>query len=146
DQLVFDGNSIAVNSSGNLFAQLAAFREQEAVIDTDAGSPIEFHEGKTPEVLFAALSLGVRDYFRKCGFHSAVLGLSGGIDSAVAAVIAVEALGAENVTGVAMPSQYSSRGSIEDARALARNLEIKFLLIRITESFSVFKGPLKEII
>ena len=145
DQLVFDGNSIAVNSSGNLLAQLAAFHEQEAVINTDAGSPIEFREGKTPEVLFAALSLGVRDYFRKCGFHSAVLGLSGGIDSAVAAVIAVEALGAENVTGVAMPSQYSSRGSIDDARALARNLGIKFLLIPITESFSVFKAQFKEI-
>src|SRR5216117_3231838 len=144
DQLVFDGNSIAVNSSGKLLAQLAAFREQEAVIDTDAGSPIEFREGKTPEVLFAALSLGVRDYFRKCGFHSAVLGLSGGIDSAVAAVIAVEALGAKNVTGVAMPSQYSSRGSIDDAQALARNLGIKFLQIPITESFNVFKSQFEE--
>lgn len=145
DQLVFDGNSIAVNSAGNLIAQLAGFREQEAIIDTEAGSPIEFREGKTPEVLFAALSLGVRDYFYKCGFHSAVLGLSGGIDSAVAAVIAAEALGAENVTGVAMPSQYSSRGSIDDAQALARNLGIKFLHIPITESFKVFKSQFKEI-
>ena len=145
DQLVFDGNSIAVNAAGKLIAQLAAFREQEAVIDTEATSEAQFHEGTTPEVLFAALSLGVHDYFLKCGFHSAVLGLSGGVDSAVAAVIAVNALGVENVTGVSMPSPYSSRGSIEDARALARNLGIKFLQIPIAESFKVFKAQFKEI-
>ncbi len=144
DQLIFDGNSIAVNSAGNLLAQLAAFREQEAVIDTEATSIIEFHEGKTPEVLFAALSLGVCDYFRKCNFHSAVLGLSGGVDSAVTAVIAVDALGAENVTGVSMPSPYSSRGSIEDALALARNLGIKCLEIPITDSFKAFQGQFAE--
>src|SRR5947199_2232877 len=116
DQLIFDGNSIAVNASGNLIAQLAAFREDAKVVDTDSTNAIEFHEGKTPEQLFAALSLGVRDYFRKCNFHSAVIGLSGGVDSAVTAVIAVDALGAENVTGVSMPSTYSSGGSIDDAR------------------------------
>ncbi len=145
DQLVFDGNSIAANSAGKLIAQLPAFREQGVVVDTEATSTIEFREGKTPEVLFAALSLGVRDYFRKCGFHSAVLGLSGGIDSAVTAVIAVDALGAENVTGVSMPSPYSSRGSVDDAAALARNLGIKFFEIPITESFKVFKSQFKEI-
>ena len=120
DQLVFDGNSIAINSSGKLIAQLAGFREDEAIIDSEATATGEFHEGKTPEVLFSALSLGVRDYFRKCGFRSAVVGLSGGIDSAVVAVIAAAALGPENVTGVSMPSQYSSRGSIDDARELVR--------------------------
>src|SRR5690349_14385736 len=104
DQLIFDGNSIAVNAAGNLIAQLAAFREDEKVIDTEATTAIEFHEGKTAEQVFAALALGVRDYFRKCNFHSAVVGLSGGVDSAVTAVIAVDALGAENVTGVSMPS------------------------------------------
>jgi NAD+ synthase (glutamine-hydrolysing) len=145
DQLVFDGNSIAVNSAGNLIAQLAAFREDEKVVDTDSVAAIEFYEGKTPEVLFAALSLGVRDYFRKCGFHSAVIGLSGGVDSAVTAVIAVDALGAENVTGVSMPSPYSSRSSIDDARALAHNLGIKFLEIPITNAFAVFKAQFKEI-
>src|SRR4029453_16067557 len=76
DQLVFDGNSIAVGGSGNLIAQLAAFREDETVVDTDSTTAIGFHERKTPEELFAALSLGVRDYFRKCNFHSAVIGLS----------------------------------------------------------------------
>jgi NAD+ synthase (glutamine-hydrolysing) len=145
DQLVFDGNSIAVNSAGNLIAQLAAFREDEKVVDTDSTAAIQFHEGKTPEVLFAALSLGVRDYFRKCNFHSAVVGLSGGVDSAVTAVIGVDALGAENVTGVSMPSPFSSRGSIEDARALARNLGIKFLEVPITDAFAVFKSQFKEI-
>src|SRR6266702_3993109 len=125
DQLVFDGDSIAVNPAGKLIAQLAAFREDEKVVDTDSTETIEFREAKTPEQLFAALSLGLRDYCRKCNFQSAVVGLSGGIDSAVTAVIAVDALGAENVTGVSMPSPYSSRGSIDDARALARNLGIK---------------------
>ena len=145
DQLVFDGNSIAVNSAGNLIGQLAAFREDEKIIDTDSTSAIEFHEVKPPQELFAALSLGVRDYFHKCNFHSAVIGLSGGVDSAVTAVVAVDALGAENVTGVSMPSPYSSRGSIEDARALARNLGIKSLEIPITDAFAVFKSQFKEI-
>jgi NAD+ synthase (glutamine-hydrolysing) len=129
DQLLFDGNSFAVNSAGNVIAQLAAFREDERVVDTDSSSAIEFHRGKIPEQIFAALSLGLRDYCHKCNFHSVVIGLSGGIDSAVTAVIAVDALGPENVTGVSMPSPYSSRGSIEDARALARNLGIRFLEI-----------------
>jgi NAD+ synthase (glutamine-hydrolysing) len=145
DQLVFDGNSFAVNSAGKLIAQLAAFREDEAVVDADSIDAIEFHEGKTPEVLFAALSLGIRDYFRKCNFHSAVVGLSGGVDSAVTGVIAVAALGAENVTGVSMPSPYSSRGSIDDARILTRNLGIKFLEIPIADAFKVFKSQFKEI-
>ena len=145
DQLIFDGNSIAVNASGNLIAQLAAFREDEKIVDTDSTAAIEFHEDKTPEVLFAALSLGVRDYFRKCNFHSAVIGLSGGVDSAVTAVIAVDALGANNVTGVSMPSPYSSRGSIDDARSLAKNLGIRFLEVPITDAFKVFKSQFKEI-
>jgi NAD+ synthase (glutamine-hydrolysing) len=145
DQLVFDGNSIAVSGSGNLIAQLAAFREDEKIVDTDSTTAIKFYEGKTPEELFAALSLGVRDYFRKCNFRSAVIGLSGGVDSAVTAVIAVDALGAENVTGVSMPSPYSSRGSIDDARALARNLGVKFLEIPITNAFKDFKAQFKEI-
>src|SRR5438477_1267605 len=146
DQLVFDGNSFAVNAAGNLIAQLAAFREDEKIVDTDSTAVIEFREGKPPEELFAALSLGVRDYFRKCNFHSAVIGLSGGVDSAVTAVIAVDALGAENVTGVSMPSPYSSRGSIDDARALAHNLGIEFLEIPITEAIRDFKGQFKEIL
>src|SRR5438128_4003603 len=139
DQLVFDGNSIAVNASGSLIAQLPAFCEDEAIIDTEAARVIEFRESSTQVDLFAALSLGVRDYLRKCNFHSAVLGLSGGIDSAVVAVIAADALGPENVLGVTMPTQFSSIGSVTDARAVAENLGIKFLEIPIKDTFQVFK-------
>ena len=95
--------------------------------------------------LFEALSLGVRDYLTKCNFKSAVLGLSGGIDSAVVAAVAVNALGPENVLGVSMPSPYSSRGSIDDALALARNLGIKCLQIPIANAFAAFKAQFGEI-
>ena len=145
DQLIFDGNSIAVNAEGKLIAQLAAFREDERVVDMNSTRTVAFHEGKTTEQIFAALSLGLRDYCRKCNFCSAVLGLSGGIDSAVTAAIAADALGMENVTGVSMPSPYSSRGSIDDAHAMARNLGIKFLEVPITDAFAVFKSQFKEI-
>jgi NAD+ synthase (glutamine-hydrolysing) len=145
DQLIFDGNSFAVNSAGNVIAQLTAFGEDERVIDTDSSSAIEFHEGKIPEQIFAALSLGLRDYCRKCNFHSAVMGLSGGVDSAVTAVIAADALGANNVTGVSMPSPYSSRGSVEDTRTLVRNLGINLFEIPITNAFEVFRAQFKEI-
>jgi NAD+ synthase (glutamine-hydrolysing) len=145
DQLIFDGNSIAVNSSGALIAQLPAFREHEQIVDTDSKAAIEFRDESTPEQLFPALSLGLRDYLRKCGFKSAVLGLSGGIDSAVVAAIAADALGPENVVGVSMPSQYSSRGSVDDSNKLAENLGIKLLHIPIAETFAVFKSQFKEI-
>ncbi len=145
DQLIFDGNSIAVNAAGELIAQLPSFREEEAMVDTDATAVIDFREGKTPEELFAALSLGLRDYLRKCNFKSAVVGLSGGVDSAVVAAIAVDALGAENVVGVSMPSPYSSRGSVDDALALALNLEIKCLEIPITNAFTAFKSQFADI-
>jgi len=145
DQLVFDGDSFAVNPAGNLIAQLAAFREDEKVVDTDSTDTIAFREPKTPEQIFSALSLGLRDYCRKCSFRSAVVGLSGGVDSAVTAVIAADALGGENVTGVSMQSPYSSRGSVDDARALARNLGIKLLEVPISDAFRDFKSQFKEI-
>jgi NAD+ synthase (glutamine-hydrolysing) len=145
DQLVFDGNSIAVNAAGELIAQLPGFKTAEQMIDCDSAPPIPFVEPEQSRDLFAALSLGVRDYLAKCGFKSAVLGLSGGIDSAVVAAIAVEALGAENVVGVSMPSPYSSRGSIDDALALAENLGIKCHQIPIGDAFAVFKAQFKEV-
>jgi NAD+ synthase (glutamine-hydrolysing) len=145
DQLVFDGNSIAMNSSGELIAQLPGFREDEAIVDIETRSTIEFREDKTPADLFAALSLGLRDYVQKCNFKSAVLGLSGGIDSAVVAAIAVDALGAGNVVGVSMPSQYSSPGSIADAVALAKNLGIKCLQIPIAKAFETVKAQFSEL-
>lgn len=122
DQLIFDGNSIALNSSGGLIAQLPSFKEAEAIIDTEASSVIEFREGKMPEEIFAALSLGLRDYCRKCNFKSAVLGLSGGVDSAVVAAIAVDALGADNVVGASMPSQSTRRGAVLRMRSHWRTI------------------------
>ena len=145
DQLLFDGDSLVVNRDGELVAELPGFREAEAVVDTESSREVDSDRHDTNSDLFAALSLGVRDYLRKCGFKSAVLGLSGGIDSAVVAAIAVDALGAENVVGVSMPSPYSSQGSIDDALALARNLGIKCLQIPIGDSFACFKAQFEEV-
>ena len=145
DQLVFDGSSIAVSSTGDLVAELPAFQEHEAVVDTENGASIELRPRVLGEDLLGALSLGTRDYLRKCGFKSVVLGLSGGIDSAVVAVIAAAALGPENVVGVSMPSPYSSRGSVDDAQALARNLGIKYLHIPIAKPFEIMKEQLREV-
>jgi NAD+ synthetase len=139
DQLVFDGNSIAMNSDGKLIQQLAGFAEHEAIIDSETSATMPFPGRPVGQDLFEALSLGTTDYLRKCGFKSAVLGLSGGIDSAVVAVIAADALGSENVLGVTMPTQFSSTGSVTDARAVAENLGIKFLEIPIKDTFQVFK-------
>ncbi len=145
DQLIFDGNSFAVNRDGALIAQLPGFREANAIVETESNTivPREPHESAAD--LLDALSLGLCDYMRKCGFKSAVLGLSGGIDSAVVAAIAVHALGAENVVGVSMPSPYSSTGSIEDALALSRNLGIQCLQMPIGDAFHAFKCQFKEV-
>ena len=145
DQLVFDGDSLAMSSNGELIAELPGFCEADVVVDTESPAVAELPARETNSDLFNALCLGLRDYLRKCGFKSAVIGLSGGIDSAVVAAIAVEALGAENVTGVSMPSPYSSRGSIDDALALARNLGIECLQIPIGDSFACFKAQFKEV-
>jgi len=145
DQLVFDGNSIAVNSRGELIAQLPAFRTADEIVDTEASQPVQLKEVDDMADLFEALSLGLRDYLTKCNFKSAVLGLSGGIDSAVIAAVAVNALGAENVLGASMPSPYSSRGSIDDALALAQNLGIKCLQIPIANAFAAFKAQFAEV-
>jgi NAD+ synthetase len=145
DQLVFDGNSIAVNARGQLLAQLPAFEEASVIIDSESVQAPEIPAADIVQELYSALRLGLRDYLAKCGFKSAVLGLSGGIDSAVVAAIAVDALGPNNVTGVSMPSQFSSRGSILDALALAKNLRIQCLEIPIADAFAVFKAQFKEV-
>jgi NAD+ synthetase len=144
DELVFDGNSFAIDKKGQTTARLAAFAEQIAVVDGDGPVTPEI-EMSPEEEIFRALVLGVRDYFTKCGFRSAVLGLSGGIDSAVTAVVAVEALGKENVTGVSMPSSYSSAGSLDDADQVAKNLGIERFVIPIKEPFEVLKSQFKEV-
>jgi NAD+ synthetase len=141
DQLIFDGNSFAITESGECLAQLAPFRTESAL----AEFKIQNSKFKIPsfqceeEELFDALVLGTRDYFAKCGFKSAVLGLSGGIDSAVTAVIGAAALGAENVLGVTMPTRYSSEGSVGDSLQLAAALGIRCLTIPIEKSFTAFK-------
>jgi NAD+ synthetase len=131
DDLIFDGNSIALGKSGNLIAQGKSFEEDLLIVDPEDDSDRPYCEGESIENLFNALVLGTRDYARKCGFHSAVLGLSGGIDSAVTANIAAEAFGPANVIGVSMPSVYSADESLEDACSLARNLGIRFEVIPI---------------
>ena len=141
DQLIFDGNSFAISETGECLAQLAPFRTESAL----AEFKIQNSRFKIPsfqcdeEELFDALVLGTRDYFAKCGFKSAVLGLSGGIDSAVTAVIGAAALGAENVLGVTMPTRYSSEGSVGDSLQLAAALGIRCLTIPIEKSFTAFK-------
>ena len=145
DQLVFDGNSIAVNARGELIAQLPAFEEANVVVDSESAALATIPSEDIMAELYDALRLGLRDYLGKCGFKSAVLGLSGGIDSAVVAAIAADALAPENVTGVSMPSQFSSRGSVLDALALSRNLGIQCLQIPIADTFTVFKAQFKEV-
>src|SRR3954463_237403 len=145
DQLGFDGNSIAVDAEGKLIRQLASFATDEAIIDSADASITSFQERPVAQDVFQALSLGLGDYLRKCNFKTAVLGLSGGIDSALVAAIAADALGAENVLGVAMPTQFSSPGSVTDARAVAENLGIKYFEIPITKTFEVFKQQFTDI-
>jgi len=144
DELVFDGNSFAIDSAGDTILQMPGFREEIRVIDS-AAPPVATHDLAPEAEIHEALVLGVRDYFSKCCFKTAVMGLSGGIDSAVTAAIAVAALGKENVVGVSMPSQYSSQGSLDDAAALARNLGIVRHVVPIKEPFEVLKEQFKEI-
>lgn len=143
DQLVFDGNSMAIAPSGGLLAHLPAFQEALEIVDTDGPILPAYQPAEPAAELHDALVLGLRDYLRKCGFKSLVLGLSGGIDSAVTACLAVEAVGAENVLGVAMPTEFSSQGSVDDALALAKNLGIRCPVIPIQDPFKSFKGLLE---
>jgi NAD+ synthase (glutamine-hydrolysing) len=146
DSLVFDGASMAFDRDGNVIAQGKSFEEDLVFFDSDSltGEIHEQIEGEEANV-YAALVLGTRDYIRKCGFKQAIIGLSGGIDSALTATIAVDAIGPENVIGVGMPGPYSSEGSISDAQELAANLGIRFELLRITEIFDGFKDTLKDV-
>ncbi len=144
DQLVFDGNSFAIDASGKTIFQMPGFREDVCVADS-SGDSFPAIELPPEQEVYEALILGVRDYFSKCGFKTAVLGLSGGIDSAVTAAIAVAALGKECVVGVSMPSQYSSQGSLDDAAILAKNLGIVRHVIPIKEPFEALKDQFKEI-
>lgn len=142
DSLIFDGSSVALNSRGELIAQAASFEEDLVVIDPFVAPRIEQADTNDTDAAYRALVLGTRDYVRKCGFRRVLVGLSGGIDSALVAAIASEALGPENVIGVGMPSPYSSEGSINDSRELAHNLGIRFELIEISGLFREYTHTL----
>jgi NAD+ synthase (glutamine-hydrolysing) len=151
DSLIFDGSSLAVGPDGRVIAQAASFAEDLIVVDTDdfaakTAEP-EPAEANAFEVkaTWDALVLGTRDYVHKCGFSKALVGLSGGIDSALVAAIAVEALGAENVMGVGMPSGYSSAGSKDDARDLAGRLGIRFEMLGIHDGFETMMKTLEPL-
>ncbi len=142
DDLLFDGGSLVLGARGNIVAQGNAFAEDLLLADPDSTDDRGYQEAEKAESLFRALVMGTRDYAHKCGFKSAVLGLSGGIDSAVVACIAAEALGASNVLGVSMPSVYSAPESYEDARLLSQNLGIPFDVIPIQPVFQAFRESL----
>ena len=145
DSLVFDGSSLVMAPDGRIVAQAKSFDEDLIYFDPNAltGDIHDQVEGEAASA-YAALVLGTRDYCRKCGFDRVTIGLSGGIDSALTAAIAVDALGPEHVRGVGMPSPYSSPGSIEDARSLAANLGIRFDLLPINDAFDAYRKILKN--
>ncbi len=150
DELIFDGNSCAFDAKGNLIAHARGFEEDLLMVEVDIPTGLAAMEiptrVETPydglESLYHALVLGLRDYCRKCGFASIVLGLSGGIDSALTAALCVAALGSEHVHGVAMPSRFSSGHSVDDARDLAQRLGIKFSLVPIAAMHEAFEKQL----
>jgi len=144
DELIFDGASCVVDAAGNVVAQCRDFGEQVLVVDLPA-PPIAVEPIRTgPASLKAALELGLRDYVDKCGFEKVILGLSGGIDSALVAALAADALGGENVVAVAMPSRYSSDHSVADAERLAVNLGIDCRHIGIEPMHAAFEAALAE--
>ncbi len=145
DELVFDGSSCAFSSEGQLIGRARSFTEDLLLIDLPAVGRCE-PLADTMDRLYGALTLGVRDYVRKCGFTSVVLGLSGGIDSALVAAIAADALGPENVVALAMPSRYSSDHSLSDAEALARNLGIRYEVVPIAPMHDAFEAQLQTLL
>jgi len=146
DQLIFDGSSLVAGPDGRLLAQAASFQEDLIYYDTGTGQGgLHAQTEDECEAVYDALVLGLRDYCRKCGFRQAIIGLSGGIDSTLTALIAAEALGPENLLTVAMPGPYSSEGSLRDARLVAEKLGVRFEVVSITESYEALLAPLKPI-
>jgi NAD+ synthase (glutamine-hydrolysing) len=151
DSLVFDGSSLVIRPDGEVVARAAMFAEDLIFFDTKdreavvADVVVDKGEASEAAETWKALVLGTRDYVRKCGFSKVLVALSGGIDSALVAAIAVEALGVENVVGVGMPSEYSSLGSIEDARRLAKNFGMRFEMLPIHNVFAQYQEVLKRL-
>jgi len=159
DSLIFDGSSLVIDAQGNCIAQARSFEEDLLLVDLAHSTPLvvslpvksidDISAGTYSQedaAVYQALVLGTRDYVRKCGFAKVVIGLSGGIDSALVAAIAVDALGAENVLGVGMPSEYSSQGSIDDARQLSENLGIAWEVVPIQEIFQAHWKALQPLL
>jgi NAD+ synthase (glutamine-hydrolysing) len=143
DELVFDGSSMFFDGDGTLRTHCPAFTEAVVTIDTETGgNALKLPDFDTQEAVYGALVLGVSDYTKKCGFSKALIGLSGGVDSALTAALAAKALGPENVWGVALPSRYSSEGSVNDAQKLADNLGIRFSVISIEKPCSALMETL----
>jgi NAD+ synthase (glutamine-hydrolysing) len=147
DELIFDGNSLVMDAGGNLIAQAKDFEEDLLIVELSSigVSPMEVCHRRDADAIgsiYKALLLGLKDYVRKCGFKSVVLGLSGGIDSALTAALAVDALGKDKVVGVAMPSRFSSDHSVNDARKLAENLGIEFHVIPIKDVHDAYEKTL----
>jgi NAD+ synthase (glutamine-hydrolysing) len=146
DSLVFDGSSFALGPDGKIIAQAKSFEEDLVSFDTESLSgEVHVQDSGVEASAYAALVLGTRDYVRKCGFQRVVLGLSGGIDSALTACVAVDALGRDNVIGVGMPGPYSSQGSIHDSVELAKNLGIRFETVPIGSIFDSYLNSLKPV-
>jgi len=143
DSLIFDGSSVAFTADGRVAARAKSFEEDLVYFDTVTGKG-DLHPPLDDEyeAAYKALVLGTRDYVRKCGFKKTVIGLSGGIDSALVAAIATAALGRENVLGVSMPGPYSSEGSVTDAKHLAKNLGIDLITLPISDIFGCYNGVL----
>jgi NAD+ synthetase len=146
DELIFDGQSAVWSAQGSCVARAKSFAEDLLLVDLATGGRNEDAPQSDEEAAYQALVLGLRDYLRKCGFSKAVIGLSGGIDSALVATLAADAVGADNVLGVAMPSRYSSAGSVKDAQQLASNLGIAFQIIDIDPIFSTYLEQLSPVL
>ena len=139
DELIFDGNSVAYSSDGRRIAATTSFKEEMVIVDLDSDKKISNDDYSREEELFAALTLGISDYIHKTGHTKCVIGLSGGIDSALTACLAKEALGEENVLCVSMPSRFSTQHSKDDAKELAKNLSVKYCVLSIGEIASVYE-------
>jgi NAD+ synthetase len=156
DELIFDGHSVALDARGEVIVLGKGFAEDVLVVDLDYGGASVPASRRVSSLappqwpareqqLFAALSLGIHDYVHKCGFKSVIVGLSGGIDSALVAVLAAEALGPDQVLGVSMPARYSSEGSLSDAGALAKNLGIRYEVLPIEPAFQSVEKQLAKV-
>jgi NAD+ synthase (glutamine-hydrolysing) len=144
DELIFDGRSMVLNEESKLIKIFPSFEEYIDIVDLNVSEPIKYESEDEIQTVKKALVLGIRDYLRKCDFKQVVIGLSGGIDSAVTAALAVDAIGSENVLGVLMPGPYSSKGSVDDSVKLSKNLGIEYKIVPIVDIFNEYLKTLNS--